>query len=528
MIDIIKDYLISVGMQVDKQSFSQADKAIKDVDKGLGKFANSALGKFVKVGAGASALALAVGTAMGKFASSVAEADRQVGLLAKRLYTTKENARSLTVAMKQMGVSSLDQLREMALDPESRQQFLELKSLANSLENPKTQQALREIRQINHEWRKLMVRFEYFKLEVASQILKIFKEMRPTIQKIIDWFKPIVSSLISLKDSFKEALPNIIKGVKYFWQLLKPILNTIRATVIFVSKMFQLIFKGIRDLPLAFKTAFQVLKFVLDPIIKIFRFIEDLMVYLGGGKSYREKLFDKIPLLYNIRNSGGDADAEEPTPQEAKSHAKSRVKNAWGTKSYKWGENVGGFKAERVKNAGTSTNPRYIPYKDMLGYNLKLSEENIKALESIGNTLGTIANKFKISSGYELGHSEGSLHHVGKAVDLGFAGTGLSDQVRLIKAVLNDAHVSRALLEVDAQTKNNIYNQLKGEDLSKLAWKNTPRASNHLHIETQQPETQPQNNNITFNITSTDPKESMAEADRYLNILFGKGKVTPK
>ena len=73
MLNILKDYLISVGMQVDKQSFSQADKAIKDVDKGLGKFANSATGKFVKVGAGAVALASAVAVAMGKFASSVAE-----------------------------------------------------------------------------------------------------------------------------------------------------------------------------------------------------------------------------------------------------------------------------------------------------------------------------------------------------------------------------------------------------------------------------------------------------------------------
>ena len=188
MIDILKDYLISVGMQIDKQSFSQANQAIKNVDKGLGRFADSATGKFIRVGAGATALAVAVVGAMGKFASSVAEADRQVGLLAKRLYTTKENARSLSIAMKQMKVSSLDELRELALDPESRQQFLELKSLARSLENPKTQQAMREIRQMNQEWRKLMVRFEYFKLEVASKILEIFKEMKPTIQKIIDWF----------------------------------------------------------------------------------------------------------------------------------------------------------------------------------------------------------------------------------------------------------------------------------------------------------------------------------------------------
>ena len=527
MLNILKDYLISVGMQVDKQSFGQADKAIKDVDKGLGKFANSATGKFVKVGAGAVALASAVTVAMGKFASSVAEADRQVGLLAKRLFTTKENARSLTIAMKQMNISSLDQLREVALDPESRQQFLELKNLARSLENPKTQQALKEIRAMNLEWQKLMVRFEYFKIEVAGKILEIFKQMKPTIQKIIDWFKPIIQSFIGLKNSFKGALPNIIKGIKYVWWLLKPILNIIRATVIFVVKGWKLIFDGIKQMPTAFKTAFQEIKFILDPIIKIFRFIEDLMVYLGGGLSYREKLFDKIPFLKQIR----EGEKYTPTDEQTISDAQKLLNFNNGknnSRRYKWGADVNGFTAGRVDKHGNISSE-----------GLLLSESNLLALKSLGDTLGVVAKRFKITSGFEGGHSVNSLHHTGRAMDFGFAGTTLQDQLALIRATLNDANISKALLEVDAQTKNQIYNQLtaEGADLSKLRWKNTPSSSNHLHVEnvtaqkalenqmTQQPQYHVTNN--SFNITSTDPKESMTEANRYLTLLYGKGGINP-
>lgn len=529
MLNILKDYLISVGMQVDKQSFSQADKTIKDVDKGLGKFANSATGKFVKVGAGAVALASAVAVAMGKFASSVAEADRQVGLLAKRLFTTKENARSLTIAMKQMNISSLDQLREVALDPESRQQFLELKNLARSLENPKTQQALKEIRAMNLEWQKLMVRFEYFKIEVAGKILEIFKQIKPTIQKIIDWFKPIVQSFLELKNSFKGALPNIIKGIKYIWGLLKPIFNIIRATVIFVVKGWKFIFDGIKQMPIAFKTAFQVVKFILDPIIKIFRFIEDLMVYLGGGLSYREKLFDKIPLLRNIREGDTGEQTEEGRKAENRKAIRDGMKNIkfGSTRNYSWGSNVHGFRAARVDKYG-NIDPR----------GLTLSDSNLLALKSLSDALGGVAKKFRITSGYEGGHAINSKHNIGRAMDFGFAGTTLQEQLALIRATLNDANISKALLEVDAKTKNQIYNQLtaEGADLSKLSWKNTS-TGNHLHVENvsaqkalenqmmQQPQQNVINNN--FNIVSTDPKESMAEANRELSLLFGKGGISP-
>lgn len=526
MYNILKDYLISIGMQIDKQSFSQADKAVKNVDKELGKFSNSATGKFIKVGASATALASAVAVAMGKFALSVAEADRQVGLLAKRLYTTKENARSLSIAMKQMNIGSIDQLREIALDPESREQFLALKDLARSLENPKTQQALKEIRAINLEFQKLMVRFEYFKLEIAGKILEIFKQMKPTIQKIIDWFKPIYEAFKEAFESFKGAIPNMVKGLKYFWSILKPILGSIRGLIIFAIKGWKMIFEGIKQMPTAFKMAFNIIKFVLDPIIKIFRFIEDLMVYLGGGKSHREKLFNKLPFLRGIRENVTGEMTDEGIEAENRRMAHQSTKNLrlYETRNYKWGDNVHGFRAGRVNKRG-QIDPR----------GLTLSDDNLLALSSLGNALGEVANKFRITSGYEFGHAKNSKHEKGLAMDFGFAGTSLQDQLALIRATLNDANISKALLEVDAQTKNQIYNQLtaEGADLSKLSWKNTS-TGNHLHVENVSARKalenhmmqEPSYNNVfnnTFNISSPDPKQSLEESNRMLTIMYGKG-----
>lgn len=550
MLDIIKDYLVSVGMHIDKKSFSEADKTIKGVDKNLGKFAGSAVGNFAKISASVGALAVATATAMAKFATAVAEADRQTGLLARRLYTTKENARALSTAMKAMNIGSIEQLREASQDPEMREQFLELKNLARSLENPRTQQAMREIRQLSFEYQKLMVRFEYFKMEIASKILEIFKKLKPTIQSIIDWFKPVAVAVEEVRKNLIGAMPQITKWLKIIWNdYLRPIYNLIRSITIFALKGWSLIFKGIKEMPQAFESAFRIVKFALDPIIKVFRFIEDMIVYLSGGLSYREKTFDKIPWMRKIREEATGTISENQQKEinresirDAVHQGKVWSQNGYGVttdvfakKNYKWGQTVKGFQARRVNKAGQAD-----------PHGLDLSEANLFYLQELQDRLGKEAGKFQITSGYEGGHSKGSLHGKGLALDFGFAGIGLQDQLKLVRAVLNAEGTRKALLEVDAKTYNNIANQLKSEgyDLSKLGWINTASANNHLHTENMttkdylaktstramlSPEQQAVYNvmyNNTYNVTSTDPKEGAEEITRQAN-EFLKGGLKP-
>lgn len=542
MTETLKDYLISVGMQVDKQSFAQADKSIKGVEKGLGKFAGNAVGGFVKVGAGAAALASAVVVAMAKFATGVAEADRKVGMLARRLYTTKENARSLSIAMKQMNVGSLDELREMAQDPESRDQFMELKNLARSLENPKATQALKEIRAMNQEWRKLMVRFEYFKIEIAGKLLQVFKQMKPTIQKVIDWFKPIVQGVQDMYASYQKAIPNIQKGIKYIWSLLKPIFGFVRAFVMFIIKGWKMIFKGIQQMPTAFKAAFQGIKFILDPIIKIFEWIEDLFVYLTGGKTYGEKMYDKLPFLRNIRYGGEAPMTDEEIAKENKHTARTAQGNlnlsSGKSFRYKYGESVQGFRAGKVRKksgGGYEIDPK----------GTLLSQGNILALASLHKDIGNLANKFTITSGWEGGHSAFSTHHGGGAVDFGQAGVSLQNQTALVKAVLQNKNFRKVILEMTPADKEFIYKSLAAQGIDvqsyikqrKLDYINTPRANANIHVENipaknilenadtaRQAQYTVTNN---FNISSHDPKESITEANQVLTLMFGKGGLTP-
>lgn len=546
--ETIKDYLVSIGMKVNDKSFKNADKAVK-------KFKGLSHANFAKIASGATALASAVAIAMAKFASSVAEADRQTGLLARRLYTTKENARALSTAMKAMNIGSIEQLREASQDPEIRSQFLELKNLARSLENPKTQQAMKEIRQLNFEYQKLMIRFEYFKIEIASKILEIFKKLKPYIQKMIDWFKPVVVAVLELKNSIMEAMPQMVKWAKIIWKdYILPICNLVKSLIIFVVKGFTFVFKGIKDMPKTFESAFRVIKFVLDPIIKIFRFIEDMIVYLSGGLSYREKTFDKIPWMRKIR--------EEATGYESENQKRERINEARADAKYTSNLTARyGLVDDNGKQLGMSFGKetikrRFKPYTKVHGFNalkvtktgavdpngLLLSGSNLMYLTELQKALGGVAGRFSITSGWEGGHSKGSQHNYGRAMDFGFAGTSLENQLSLIRAVLNSAYTKKAFLEVDAQTKNMIFNQLKSEGYdvggkaSKIQWINTAKGNNHLHTENIGmvdavaqagfDRTAPQIVNNTYNIMSTDPKVGADEITRRANDFY-KGGITP-
>ncbi len=500
MLNVIKDYLISIGMHVDKKSFQEADNAVKKVDSKLNKISKSSGKSLATVAKAGTALIATVGIALGKMASSVAEADRQMGLLAHRLYTTKENARSLTMAMKAMHVASMEELRELALDPESRRQFMELKDLAKSLENGNYQAKLKEIRELNHEFRKMMVKFEYLKIEFASWLAGFMKD----IHSVTNTLKP----------------------------LIKWIVNMVRGVTILAVNGWKMIFEGIKNLPHSLKGAFNVLRVVLAPIVKIFKFIEDLVVYLAGGKSHLEPIFDMIPFLRNTRQ----AVTGEVTPQqEFIANAEENLKVARGVKkniknrdreqrNYKWGESVGGFRANRIDANGQRS------AKDLV-----LSTGNVLYLNELGQALGDVAGKFRITSGWEEGHSKNSKHHYGRAMDFGFGGTSLSDQVALIKAVLASKNTAQAFLEVDAKTYNQIRNQLaqEGVDMGSKVKFLESNKGNHLHVEDKpyldQVENrafnQMQQTNV-INVMSTDPKEGAQEVTRNINLLYN-GRIKP-
>lgn len=450
MLDIIKEYLISIGATLDKDSFKQAEQAMNGVEKKGAQLASNLGKSFIKMSAAFAGIAATLAVGMGKFALSVGEADRQMGFLANRLYTTKENARALSAAMKAMNFKSIEDLRNLGLDPEAREQFIELKNLARSLENPRTAQAMREIREINFEIQKMMVRFEYFKLEVAAKILEIFRKMQPYIQKTIDWFKPIAKTMQDTIGAFKGAIPNITKGIKYVWEIVKPIINTIRATAIIIGKIFKNIFDGIKNMPMGFKVAFETIKQVLDPVIKMFQFIEDIVVYLAGGKSRFEKIYDTFDFLRHGRENISGKTSSEGEQLDRQEQRKKSLDRGYGyIRYYRRGQTVQGFGINSVRPQSG------------------ISEANAKMLANINRIMGGETRGIRISAGTEGKHSAGSKHYAGGALDIEtIQSTPMAQIIRLMRAAQQSQQVNQILLEYSQADYERLRQELirQGQD----------------------------------------------------------------
>lgn len=245
--DIIKEYLISIGFNVDKQSFDTANKAVSTLDKIVQRFkksfaenaalkkfsayldkvlerASTQLAKFVASSEGLilgaiaaiSVAVLALGTiltlAMGKFMTSMAKADMQIQIFARRMFTTVANARSLKAVMDSMGLKDIDELKDVALNPELRKQFFELRQLTAGLTlGADTNQGMKNIRAMNLEFQKLGIIFNYFWANLAGKLGAVLAGPLRDIQNVMAQFNKF---LVFATPRISHDLAGII-GIAY-------------------------------------------------------------------------------------------------------------------------------------------------------------------------------------------------------------------------------------------------------------------------------------------------------------------------
>jgi hypothetical protein len=116
------------------------------------------------------------GKALGNITTSV---DR----MALSLHTTTQNARSLQTVMDAMGIKSLDELKYVNLNPQQRQQFLDLRKTASeNAPDARTKAGLDQLRKIGFMFQKFSVRFDGFVLKVVGAVGEILDT--PLFQKI--------------------------------------------------------------------------------------------------------------------------------------------------------------------------------------------------------------------------------------------------------------------------------------------------------------------------------------------------------
>lgn len=227
MSNILEEYLVRIGAEVDKDAFAGAAKAINNLSGMLGK-----LGSILKYGAIFAGLAKVTEAVIDNI-KAVASADLEYQKLAQSMWVTKDTAKTLSVVLKTMGASQED----VAWVPELREQFFRLRQEMAELSTPVDADGqLAWIREIGYDVQSLQLKLKMFKEWVVYYLIKELQPYIKEFQEFIRW----------LNDKFGKSLPALARKVA---SVLASVVRVAMSLVKALKWLFEGIYNFIDALP---------------------------------------------------------------------------------------------------------------------------------------------------------------------------------------------------------------------------------------------------------------------------------------
>lgn len=227
MSNILEEYLVRIGTEVDKDAFAGAAKAINNLSGMLGK-----LGSILKYGAIFAGLAKVTEAVIDNI-KAVASADLEYQKLAQSMWVTKDTAKTLSVVLKTMGASQED----VAWVPELREQFFRLRQEMAELSTPADADGqLAWIREIGYDVQSLQLKLKMFKEWVVYYLIKELQPYIKEFQEFIRW----------LNAKFGKSLPALARKVA---SVLASVVRVAMSLVKALKWLFEGIYNFIDALP---------------------------------------------------------------------------------------------------------------------------------------------------------------------------------------------------------------------------------------------------------------------------------------
>lgn len=217
MSNILEEYLVRIGAEVDKDAFAGAAKAINNLSGMLGK-----LGSILKYGAIFAGLAKVTEAVIDNI-KAVASADLEYQKLAQSMWVTKYTAKTLSVVLKTMGASQED----VAWVPELREQFFRLRQEMAELSTPADADGqLAWIREIGYDVQSLQLKLKMFKEWVVYYLIKELQPYIKEFQEFIRWmndkfgknFPALARKVASVLASVVRVAMSLVKALKWLFE----------------------------------------------------------------------------------------------------------------------------------------------------------------------------------------------------------------------------------------------------------------------------------------------------------------------
>lgn len=296
-VGVLKEYLVKVGFKDDINEYNQ----VKSKVNSLGSFIKDKLqlpGSLYTAGGAFLGFLSSVNTYAAVMAHQVAEADKDVERLARRLWTSKENAYALQNALDAMGKSYED---IFYMTPEEFRQFKELKSLASDIKPPaELEGTLQKVRAIYQEVNKLKMIFGQARQWVVYYLGRM---MGGDLDKILQKFR-------SLTEYIVKNLPQITEKIASFfykaYRLGKAGIELIVNITSGIKNFVESLDTGAKQALAVLTWLFAVLTLKAGPVIAMFTavyalflLLDDFFTYKRGGKSYYAEQWEALTKAFS-------------------------------------------------------------------------------------------------------------------------------------------------------------------------------------------------------------------------------------
>lgn len=293
--NVMKEYLVSLGFNVDRNKLSDALDVVK---LGEGKISSLVSKMSTSLGKGTAGIVTMIASAVvavGKFTTSVAEADMATQNAANSMWMNVDAYRVTQNAIESLGYS-MNELSTIARNPELTNRFSELVELGKQTAAPKELDSmLKKVRDVTFEFDKMQVIAKNGIRQIVYYFLKYLGVDLDNMQ----------NKLASVNKFLQENLPKIAAAIAKVLYYIYRVGKAIGYVISLGAKLIGGIYNFMKKFPSTFKVFIGIISAILlaiNPVLTIILaglsaiilLIDDYMTWQRGGKSYFGDSWKKV------------------------------------------------------------------------------------------------------------------------------------------------------------------------------------------------------------------------------------------
>lgn len=314
MNDVLKEYLVSLGFEVNNPSYLKFKSLLKEIDDATNRNASGMSASYIKAATAVVGTIVSVGMATIGLITKVADADLEYQKFAMHMFMSKDAAKEMKIAIDALGES----VEDIAWMPELRNRYYELIKQQRQMALPKdSSDQFRKARDIRFELTRLRMEATYglqwigynFMRHMAGPIDQIHGKMKGLNewiqQNMPEWSDKIARGLVvavGIGESVFRVFRNVFDGLKQLWDMLpdwgkkiavvvgvalapvSPMIKIVSAAILLIDDFFAYIDgrKSAKTLAPIWSALTKVLDFITRGIVATMVLLDGLYAKLSG------------------------------------------------------------------------------------------------------------------------------------------------------------------------------------------------------------------------------------------------------